>query len=58
MPLKVMLLYFLYLAKEIEGIPLKVMFSLKVILFVILKLILFALLYFNPPKLINIPKAL
>ena len=58
MPLKVTLLYFPRLAKEIKGIPLRVTLSLKVIVFIIPKLILFALLYPNPLKLINILKAL
>ena len=52
MPLKVTLLYFLYLAREIKGIP------LRVTLLIIPKLILFASLYLNPSKLINILKAL
>ena len=58
MPLKVILLYFLYLAKEIKGIPLRVIFPLKVILLIIPKLILFTSFYSNPSKFINIPKAL
>ena len=57
MPLKVILLYFPRLAKEIKGIPLRVALSLKVILLIILKLILFASFYPNPFKLINILKA-
>ena len=57
-PLKVILLYFPRLAKEIKGIPLRVAPPLKVMLFIILELILFASLYPNPFKPINIPKAL
>ena len=57
-PLKVILLYFPCLAREIEGMPLRVRPPLKVTLFIIPKLILFASLYFNPSKPINIPKAL
>ena len=58
MPLKITLLYFPRLAREIKGIPLRVIPPLKVILLIIPKLILFASLYLNPSKLINIPKAL
>ena len=57
-PLKVILLYFPYLAREIKGMPLKVAPPLKVTPLIIPKLILFASLYPNPSKLINIPKAL
>ena len=58
MPLKVTLLYFPRLAREIEGMPLRVAPPLKVTLLIISKLILFTLLYLNSSKLINIPKAL
>ena len=58
MPLKVILLYLPRLAREIKGIPLRVTPPLKVILLIILKLILFALLYFNTFKPINILNAL
>ena len=53
-----MLLYFPYLAREIEGMPLRVAPSLKVILLIILELTLFTSLYPNPSKPINILKAL
>ena len=58
MPLKVILLYFPRLAREIEGMPLRVAPPLRVTPLIIPKLTLFASLYPNPFKPINIPKAL
>ena len=58
MPLKVTLLYFLYLAREIEGIPLRVAPPLRVTPLIIPKLTLFTSLYPNPSKPIDILKAL
>ena len=58
MPLKVTLLYFPRLAREIKGMPLRVTPPLKVTPLIIPKLTLFASLYLNPFKPIDIPKAL